>query len=252
MPNPPERLTSAALARLVGYSPQQVRDLERLGVLPPAARDPNGYRRWTKEHVVVLRAYRALAAAIGPVPARRLLPVLRTSPLAEAAGQVDELHASLARERARVVEALRGLAVVVGEPDLPAVEGDAMTIGELAQALDVRPSALRHWERAGLLAPRRAAAARRYDPPAVAAARVVAALRSGGYPVPTIARVLDELARHRTTRDAQDLLDARLSDLARRSLALLEAAAALHAFLSARAEPGRRPGEGSAEPRPPA
>ena len=108
----------------------------------------------------MLRAYRALAAAIGPVPARRLLPVLRTSPLAEAAGQVDELHASLARERARVVEALRGLAVVVGEPDLPAVEGDAMTIGELAQALDVRPSALRHWERAGLLAPRRAAAAR--------------------------------------------------------------------------------------------
>ena len=46
MQNPQEQvMTTAALGRLVDYSTQQVRDLERLGVLPAAERGANGYRR---------------------------------------------------------------------------------------------------------------------------------------------------------------------------------------------------------------
>jgi len=62
------------IAAQVGYSTQQVRDLERLGVIPSAQRSSNGYRRYRHRHLVALRAYRALAAAIGSVPARRLMP----------------------------------------------------------------------------------------------------------------------------------------------------------------------------------
>ena len=37
-------LRTADVARATGYSLQQVRDLERLGVIPPAERAGNGYR----------------------------------------------------------------------------------------------------------------------------------------------------------------------------------------------------------------
>ncbi|WP_244632229.1 MULTISPECIES: MerR family DNA-binding transcriptional regulator [unclassified Microbacterium] len=149
MRNPQVEFTTATLGAVAGYSTQQVRDLERLGVLPPAERASNGYRRYEHRHESALRAYRAMATAIGPVPARRLMPELVVAPVDRAAERIDVLHAEIAAERSRVTEALRGLDVAVDEADDAFDEGDAMTIGELAQALGVRPSALRHWEREG-------------------------------------------------------------------------------------------------------
>ena len=236
MANPQERtLRTVELALRVGYSTQQVRDLERLGVIPPAERGSNGYRRYREQHVIALRAYRALAASVGPVPARQLMPWLLTCSIDEAAEKIDDLHAVIASERARVREARRALDAVLQDADEVFDERDAMTISELAGALGVRTSALRHWEHEGLIAPaRHPSHSRRYESKAIAAARLVAALRSGGYPIPTIARVLDQLRAHAMTSDAQQLLDARLAELTRRSIRLLEAAGDLHTFLRAR------------------
>lgn len=227
-------LTTAAVARAVGYSTQQVRDLERLGVLPVAERTPNGYRRYRERHVVALRAYRALAAAIGPVPARQMMPTLVSGTLEAAAEKIDALHALLARSREHVREASRGLHAVLADTTHVFDDHDSMTISELADALGVRTSALRHWEHEGLVTPDRISPSRtrRYDARAIAEARIVAALRSGGYRIPPISRVLDQLREHGLTAEAHVLLDARLSDLGRRSVALLGASGELHALLA--------------------
>ncbi|WP_127792645.1 MerR family transcriptional regulator [Agromyces sp. LHK192] len=232
--------TTSGLGRAVGYSTQQVRDLERLGVLPAAERGANGYRRYREEHLVALRAYRALAAAIGPVAARHLMPGLRSAPVAEAAEHIDGLHVVIAAERARVRRARIGLDAVLADTGADARSGaafedrDAMSIGELAGALGVRTSALRHWEREGLVSPGRTTAtrARRYDARAIAEARIVAALREGGYGLPPIARVLDDLRDRGLTTEARRLLDERLDALTRRSVALLEASGDLHRLLT--------------------
>ena len=232
--NPQVRpLTTLGLGRLVGYSTQQVRDLERLRIIPPAERAANGYRRYREQHLVAVRAYRSLAAAIGPVPARRLMPTLIDSTVDEAAEQIDELHAALARERSRVKEALRGLEIAVEDSTEVFADDDAMTIAELAHALDVRASALRHWEREGLIHPLRASASasRTYGARAITEARVVAALRAGGYGIPPIARILEQLRGQALTADAQRILAERLADLTRRSIALLAAASDLHELL---------------------
>ncbi|MFP3466480.1 MerR family transcriptional regulator [Leifsonia sp. SIMBA_070] len=238
MANPPEQLfTTVELGRQVGYSAQQVRDLERLGVIPEAARGANGYRRYRREHLVTLRAYRALAASVGPVPARRLMPRLVAAPIDEVAESIDELHATLAGARARVRGARRAMEAVLGDSGDVFAADDAMTIGELADALGVRPSALRHWEHEGLVAPGRlVTGARSYGAGAIAQARLVAVLREGAYPIPTIGRVLDQLRTGRSGVGASRLLDARLADLTRRSVALLEAAGHLHAFLLGKSE----------------
>jgi DNA-binding transcriptional MerR regulator len=227
-------LTTAVAGRLVGYSAQQVRDLERLGVIPHAQRAANGYRGYDDRHVTALRAYRAVAAAIGPVAARRLPPVVVTGTLDDAAEAIDDLHAAIARDRSAVRQALRGLEAVLADPTDDSDERDVMTIGELAEALGVRPSALRHWEDQGLVHPARAGASRRYGARAIAEARVVAVLRAGGYGIPQISRVLGQWHTHGLTADATALLHARLSDLTRRSIRLLEGAAQLHALLDGR------------------
>ena len=238
--NPQEvSLTTIAVGRVVGYSTQQVRDLESLGAIPVAHRASNGYRRYNQIHIIALRAYRALAAAIGPVPARKIMPTLIGSPLDVAAEAIDDLHAVISRQRALVREALRGLETVLAETADPFDEPDAMTIGELAQALGVRPSALRHWEQEGLVTPGRASQsqARVYGARAITEARIVAALRSGGYSIPPIARVLHQVRDAGLTAEAQSALDRRLSDLNTRSVALLEASGHLYELLNNRPQP---------------
>ena len=116
-PRPP--LRTSDVARESDYSVQQVRDLERLGVIPPATRSPNGYRSYAAVHVHALGAYRGLAGAIGAVAARQLLTDVRGQPIADAAAAIMAVHARLARERD---EALRAQAAVASDPgrsDIP-------------------------------------------------------------------------------------------------------------------------------------
>lgn len=233
-------LRTVDVARESGYSPQQVRDLERLGVIPPAARSSNGYRSYTPIHVRALRAYRGLAGAVGPVAARRMLAELRTATLTEAASAINAVHVRLAREREEALRARQALRAIQAEANTPELEheSDAMTITELAGALGVRPSALRFWEQEGLVAPERVTSlrARRYGLPAIRAARIVAALRSAGYGIPAVREVMDSLHRLDGVEDAQGVLRQRLDRIAARTVGLLRAGADLAAVVTSARE----------------
>ena len=167
---------TAEVARASGYSVQQIRSLERLGVIPRAPRSSNGYRSYTPLHVHALRAYRGLAGAVGPVAARQMLAELRTGTITEAASAINAVHVRLARERDGDPARPAGVAGDPGRGGHTAGisgferESDAMTITELAGALSVRPSTLRFWEQEGLVTPERVTSlrARRYGLPAIA------------------------------------------------------------------------------------
>ncbi|MGW2093454.1 MerR family transcriptional regulator [Promicromonospora sukumoe] len=242
-------LRTADVARESGYSVQQVRDLERLGVIPPAARAANGYRSYGPAHVRALRAYRGLAAAAGPVVARGLLAKALTGSLADAAAAVGAVHVRLARDRDEALRAQAALLAIQDEP-LDADDGtpargaraadattDALTITQLAAALGVRTSTLRFWEQEGLLVPDRVTSlrARQYGPGAVREARIVTALRGSGYGIPSVRDVVVSLrslpGADEGVARARQLLDRRLDQIATRSVALLRAGADLAALL---------------------
>ncbi|WP_129772315.1 MerR family transcriptional regulator [Streptomyces sp. L-9-10] len=229
-------LRTVDVARESGYSVQQVRDLERLGVLPPAARSSNGYRSYTPLHVHALRAYRGLAGAVGPVEARQLLAELRTKTIAEAAAGISAVHVRLARERDEALRAQEALRAIQAEADTPEFEQetDAMTITELAGALHVRPSALRFWEQEGLVIPERVTSlrARRYGLSAIGAARIVAALRGAGYGIPAVRAIMDSLHQFDGLEAAQHILRQRLDQIAMRTVALLRAGTDLAAVVA--------------------
>lgn len=226
-------LTTAAVAAATGYSVQQVRKLEDLGVIPAAARAANGYRQFDSSHVQALGAYRDLALAVGPVAARQVLRAVRQEPPAETLAVLSGLHAQLLEEREQTLAARRALEAIHAEDQVEAapVASDVMTITELSQALGVRASTLRFWESAGLVAPHRiqtrSGTARRYDLPAVHEARIAAALRAGGYRIPEVRQALDALRDVGDTHQADAALDARLARIADRMLALLRAGAAV-------------------------
>lgn len=231
-------LRTLDVARATGYSVQQVRDLEGLGVLPPASREPNGYRAYGRRHVLAGHAYRGLAHAVGPVVARRTMAALQGAPVADAAAAVDDLHAQLAAERAQTLQALSALDAIRAEPAVSS-PGIALTITELADALGVRTSTLRHWEAEGLLEPERVGSlrARVYGEAAVATARVVAALRAAGYGIPALRDVVAALRGLGGAADAEAALRDRLDRIAARSVALLRAGADLAAVLDDLGEP---------------
>ncbi|MGA4803280.1 MerR family transcriptional regulator [Streptomyces lavendulocolor] len=238
-------LRTVDVARESGYSVQQVRDLERSGVIPPAARSSNGYRSYTSAHVRALRAYRGLAGAVGPVSARKMLTELRTATVETAAAAISGVHVRLAQERDEALRARRALHAIRSETDTPEPEqeSDAMTITQLAAALGVRPSTLRFWELEGLVAPERVTAlrARRYGLPAIRAARIVAALRGSGHGIPAVRDIMASLHRLDGAEETERILRRRLDLIAARTVALLRAGADLAAVVTSAQGPADRP-----------
>ncbi|MFW6774364.1 MerR family transcriptional regulator [Nocardioides sp. CPCC 205120] len=236
--------STAAVAAAAGYSVQQVRDLEAQGVIPAAPRASNGYRRFSAAHVDALRAYRALAGAVGPVEARRVMRDLRTLPAGQGAALACGLHARLDGEREQALAARRALESIRSEvaTDAAPVEGDSMTITELSRALGVRASTLRYWEGVGLVAPERVATragtARRYPLAAIREARITAALRAGGYRIPDVREAITAVRDLEEVSATITALDARLATIAQRALALLRAGSLLAAIIESPREPG--------------
>ncbi|WP_051898727.1 MerR family transcriptional regulator [Sciscionella sediminilitoris] len=236
-------LSTAAVSAATGYSAQQIRDLEAIGVLPAAERADNGYRRFFPVHVRDLHAYRDLAAAMGPVVARATMREIRALPSDEAAALVCSLHARLNEEREQTLAARNALQAIhaeavteaaATEADAP-TEKDAMTIRELAGALGVRASTLRFWETAGLVHPERIASAagsvRSYPLAAIHEARITAALRAAGYRIPDVQRALAAIRGLRDTEPSLAALDERIAAIGARARALLRAGTTLAAII---------------------
>lgn len=231
----PSGMRTVDVARRVGYSVQQIRNLERDGVLPPATRTAAGYRIHGEMHLHSALAYKALAVGTGPVEAKRIVRAVHERPTSEALALVDAAHARLDRERTDIRLAKEATAAIAAELIEDVRPSDAMSVSELAAALGVRPSALRHWDAEGLVVPDRVAprGTRRYTPNQVRNARIVHQLRCAGYRIDPLRALMPDLRRGYRSGEIRAALAARDASIAARSRALLDAAVALSAVLAA-------------------
>jgi DNA-binding transcriptional MerR regulator len=222
------------VARRAGYSVQQVRNLERDGVLPPATRTATGYRIYGEIHVQSALAYRALAAGVGPIEAKKIVRAVHEFPTSQVLALLDAAHAQLDAERTELRRGKEAARVISSEPVEDVRASDSMSISELAAALGVRPSTLRHWDAEDLVIPDRdlARGTRQYTPTQVRDARIVHQLRRAGYRIAPLRALMPELRRARRLEDVASALAARDASIAARSKALLDGAAALSAVLS--------------------
>ena len=229
-------MRTAEVARRAGCSVQQVRKLERVGVLPAAPRTPSGYRSYGEQHVRCALAYRALAVATGPLEAADLLRGVHTRPPERVLSALDAAHARLDAERHRLAAAKAAATTITAEPVREVRPSDAMSVSELATALGVPASTLRHWDAVGLVVPERDERGhRRYTPLQVRDARMAHQLRLAGYRIEALREVVPHLRRGDSGRDLEAALAARDRSITARSLALLEAAVHLHVLIGSSA-----------------
>ncbi|WP_168214354.1 MerR family transcriptional regulator [Amycolatopsis sp. BJA-103] len=227
-------MRTAEVARRAGYSVQQVRNLERDGVLPEATRTASGYRSYGEVHLRSALAYRALAAGVGPVEAKKIVRALHRDPLAEVLALLDAAHARLDAERADLREATEAVRVISREPIEDVRGSDSMGVSELASALGLRPSTLRHWDAERLVVPGRdQRGTRRYTPSQVRDARIVHQLRLAGYRVAPLRALMPELRRSRRLEDVASALAVREAAITARSRALFDGTAALSLIATA-------------------
>ncbi|MBG0831352.1 MerR family transcriptional regulator [Planomonospora sp. ID67723] len=222
------------VARRSGYSVQQVRNLERDGVLPPATRTATGYRIYGEMHLQSALAYRALAAGAGPIEAKKIVRAVHRFPVSQVLALLDAAHARLDAERTELRQAEEATRAISSEPIEDVRASDSMSVSELAAALGVRPSTLRHWDAENLVVPDRdpVRGTRRYTPAQVRDARIVHQLRRAGYRIAPLRALMPELRRARRLADVASALAARDAGITARSKALLDGAAALSAVLS--------------------
>lgn len=222
------------VARRAGYSVQQVRNLERDGVLPPATRTAAGYRIYGEIHLDSALAYRALAVGTGPVEAKRIVRAVHQCPTSEVLALLDAAHARLDRERTDLKLAKEAVEAISVEPIEDVRPSDSMSVSELAAALGVRPSTLRHWDAEGLVVPDRVPprGTRRYSPAQARDARIVHQLRSAGHRIDALRALMPGLRHGHGSEDVRAALAARDASIVARSHALLDATAALSAVLA--------------------
>jgi len=223
------------LARLAGVSTQQIRNYLDDGILPPAPRTPAGYRRFDARHSRALLTYRVLAKGYGWDAARAIMQAVHSDDVPLALTLVDAGHAALHQRRLSLRAAGEALeAVAVQTPDASAVPRSGVRIGEVAAYLGVRTSALRVWEAAGLLTPKRDPGTRyrRFSPADVRDARMINMLRQGRYPLPQIQLILDDLRRTGSSDALRAAIAQRQAGLTRQATAMLEGSSRLHHYLS--------------------
>jgi DNA-binding transcriptional MerR regulator len=221
------------LGREVGISAQQVRNYESLGIVPPAVRSTSGRRLYENRHLAAIRTARVLMAGYGWQTAQLIMRAAHRGDREALLASVDGAHAALDRRRREVDIALGALEELEAADAPAAGRPRGLRSAEAAAAVGARTSALRFWERQGLLRPSRQPdnGYRVYDREQMRRLRIVAVLRQLGYRAPEIGRVLDELGRGRRERALEALLERRRS-LIEASSACLRASAELHAYLA--------------------
>ena len=227
-------LRTIDLARAAGISVQQVRNYEASGLIPPTERSPAGYRRYSGRHLLAITTARHLVGGYGWLQARRIMEAVQEARLDDALALIDTRHAELDRQRRQLAETLATLNLLTTQ--LAAVpqarRPQPLHVGEAAQVVGVRVSALRFWEEQGLLQPQRDKSNRYrlYDEQQIRRLRIVALLRQANHDFAAIRATLEALDAGRLQR-AVAAIEQRRGEVARASWRCIRALAAFHGYI---------------------
>ncbi|MED3646425.1 TioE family transcriptional regulator [Halalkalibacterium halodurans] len=199
-------------------STSALRHYESWGVVPAPERAENGYRLYTKVHLAYFRCLRAMVPGFGYQLTYDVLRHIQKKEMNEAFWLVNEEQAKLHEEKRLADQTL----AMLQEPDVTALNNrrikNKMTIGEAAELTNVQTSAIRHWEKEGLLSPERNLenGYRLYTPVHIRQILLIRTLRKTVYFLDKLKEVVDAV-EHQSIEKAKKITEEALVSIHQRN-----------------------------------
>jgi len=196
---PYHRLSTSKIAKIIGCHPNTVRMYEQWGLLPPIPRSGNRYRLYTQNHLDQMRlAWLALHTAFpGKIIRRSLTHLVKVAASGDLGEALQLAYKNLVLVRSELAQAEAAANLVANWANGQPIEDTHQTynIGETARKLNVTCDMLRNWENNNLLTVPRDPHSRyrRYGQAEIARLRIIRMLRSSGYSIMSILRMLLQL-----------------------------------------------------------
>lgn len=196
---PYNRLSTSKVARAAGCHPNTVRLYEEWGYIPPVERNRSGYRLYTSEHLDQMCFARTALSGEYPGKVLRIsvINLVKQAASGDLGGALEMAYLHLGRVRAEQAQAESAVQLLERWAGGTAADATARSLrmGETASLLGVTIDALRTWERNGLIAvPRNEQNGYRcFGPVEIGRLRIVRMLRTAGYSIMAILRMLSQL-----------------------------------------------------------
>lgn len=200
------------LARAVGVNVNTVRRYVDWGLLPPVERAPNGYRRFTQQHLDCLRLDRMVMEDRYPGKSihRSGAQVIQSAVKDDWGGALELAYRHLTVVKTEQAQANAAVDLLErwARGSGADVTSHPLRIGEVVKLLGVSQDILRNWERNGLLdVPRQESNTYRlYGSQEISRLRVIRMLANAGYSQMAILRMLLQLDQG-DTRNLRHALD---------------------------------------------
>jgi DNA-binding transcriptional MerR regulator len=206
------------IARALNISTSALRHYESWGIVPVPERAANGYRIYTDEHYAYFACIRAMYPGYGLDTVRLAMKLMMEKRMDEAMWLMNERQAELHGDKRiaeRTIELLQNHAL---EEASRKGGRSSMTISEVSKLTGVPSSAIRHWEKEGLLElPRNNDNGYRYMTGMhVRQISIIRTMRLVHHPLEVIRLVMREVNHHqidnarRIAREASEQLDRKL------------------------------------------
>ncbi|WP_336786380.1 MerR family transcriptional regulator [Paenibacillus sp. MMO-177] len=184
------------IAKKLGISTNALRHYEEWGIVPPVERASNGYRIYTAEHVAYFECIRAMRIGFGMDTTVEVMKLLLKREIAKAMWTVNDSQTKLNQKRRMAEQTVQVLETAGLNNDLEIRSSKKnWTIGEVSSETSVPASAIRHWEKAGLIKLTRdeVSGYRIFHSVEFNKIRIIGTLRAANLPLEVIRQVIQEL-----------------------------------------------------------
>ncbi|MEG0772025.1 MerR family transcriptional regulator [Clostridium sp.] len=143
------------IARKLNISTSALRHYESWGIIPKVQRSPNGYRSYTEDHIAYFQCIRAMLPGFGMDLIKEVLIKIQEKDIIAAILLVNKAQHNICSERMATERTIELLESQQLDENKFISSKEWVSIGEISSIAKVPSTALRHWERAGLISPSR-------------------------------------------------------------------------------------------------
>lgn len=143
------------IAKKLNISTSALRHYESWGIIPNVPRSSNGYREYTEEHVAYFESIRAMLPGFGMDLVKEIMIKVQSKDMMSAILLINKAQYSLYNER-MITEQTIELLESKELDSIKLIENkEWLNIGEVSSITKIPSTAIRHWERIGLICPDR-------------------------------------------------------------------------------------------------